>query len=102
MTKLKSFYPFFVMALLFLIGFLSYQSIDAYLTMRRLTNGIARVTALDAVTDLGVSALNEAFESARYYALNGVNYLERVQKSRRDVDRAAVALQKKLHECPMP
>ena len=89
-----------------LIVFSGYRSVVIFKTMHRQQEAESALSVLQSLSTLINTAGREAFESARFFGVKGVNYLDRLEKSRQDVDRAIVqargVLSAATHACVRP
>jgi signal transduction histidine kinase/CheY-like chemotaxis protein len=94
--KMNHIYRGLVAILIVLSGFFMYRSVDAFFAMQRFDTLADGTETLASVGGLIASAENEAFEGARYFGVRGVNYLDRLSKSRKRVDRALNTLKQHI------
>jgi signal transduction histidine kinase/CheY-like chemotaxis protein len=94
--KLKILYYFLIPLMLVLIGFLFFRSMSAFVSMRQHQQGSMDLVVLERIGVLTEKAAEEEFESARYFGIKGVNYLDRLEASRVQVDKAVKALKERI------
>ena len=72
--------------------FLFYRAYSALGTMARFNQAQVDVSTLEHVAALTAKAGEEEFESARYFGVKGVNYVDQLTASRKEVDSAVASL----------